>query len=118
MLQLHCSKCGFSVSTHIILKAWAQAPGRMYRHSERKKNVRNLGRTSKTTRKVSALNLERELRAAPVTAVLVVLDLVVRLHTEPVRDRAACDVSNVRSNSSMTCRRLKHTGSGERPWRA
>lgn len=82
------------------------------------KNVRNLGRTSKTTRKVSALNLERELRAAPVTAVLVVLDLVVRLHTEPVRDRAACDVSNVRSNSSMTCRRLKHTGSGERPWRA
>lgn len=50
--------------------------------------MRNLGRTSKTTRKVSALNLERELRAAPVTAVLVVLDLVVRLHTEPVRDRA------------------------------
>ena len=50
--------------------------------------MRNLGRTSKTTRKVSALNLERELRAAPVTAVLVVLDLVVRLHTEPVGDRA------------------------------
>ena len=50
--------------------------------------MRNLGRTSKTTRKVSALNLERELRAAPVTAVLVVLDLVVRLEAEPVRDRA------------------------------
>ena len=50
--------------------------------------MRNLGRTSKTTRKVSALNLERELRAAPVTAVLVVLDLVVRLHAEPVGDRA------------------------------
>ena len=33
-------------------------------------------------------SLERELRVAPVTAVLVVLDLVVRLHAEPVGDRA------------------------------
>lgn len=33
-------------------------------------------------------SLERELRVTPVTAVLVVLDLVVRLHAEPVGDRA------------------------------
>ena len=33
-------------------------------------------------------SLERELRVTPVTAVLVVLDLVVRLEAEPVRDRA------------------------------
>ena len=66
--------------------------------------MRNLGRTSKTTRKVSALNLERELRAAPVTAVLVVLDLVVRLHAEPVGDGAKRSVG-----------RAQHTGSGAEP---
>jgi len=33
-------------------------------------------------------SLERELGVTPVTAVLVVLDLVVRLHAEPVGDRA------------------------------
>lgn len=34
-----------------------------------------------------------QLRAAPVTALHVVLDLVVRLHTEPVRDRAVMSES-------------------------
>lgn len=54
-----------------------------------------------------AKSLDVKLGAAPVTAVLVVLDLVVGLHAEPVGDGAKRSVG-----------RAQHTGSGAEPSQA